>query len=212
MTNRTLGQVLESTIANNSSKVAILEGEYCWTWREFGTRAAKGAAYLSYLGLQTGERFGIIAKNSRKLEELRWAGFLSGIIPVPVNWRLAPPEIRHILKDTDCHTIFVDADFSAIFDDPELSSWRDEIHILSPEHDTLIEKMLPAKLGECSPEDDAILYYTGGTTGRSKGVRLSHWNIISCGLAYGFEVGARSTDTFLPVSYTHLTLPTILLV
>ena len=200
MTNRTLGQVLESTIANNGNKVAILEGENCWTWREFGTLAAKGAAYLSSLGLQTGDRFGIIAKNSRKLEELRWAGFLSGIIPVPVNWRLAPPEIRHILKDTDCRNIFIDADFLTIFDDPELSSWQDEIHILSPEHDTLIENMLPAKLGDCSPEDDAILYYTGGTTGRSKGVRLSHWNIISCGLAYGFEVGARSTDTFLHVA------------
>ena len=200
MTNRTLGQVLESTIANNGNRIAIREGKNFWTWREFGVRTAKGAAYLCSLGLHAGERFAIVAKNSRMLEELRWAGFLSGIIPVPVNWRLAPPEIQHILKDTNCRAVFIDADFSAIFDDAELSSWQDEVRILSPEHDTLIEKMLPAKLGHCSPDDDAILYYTGGTTGRSKGVRLSHWNIISCVLAYGFGVGARSTDTFLHVA------------
>ena len=158
MSNRTLGQVLQSTIASNGNRTAIVEGEYSWNWHEFGMRTAKAATYLDALGLTTGDRFIIVAQNSRRLEELRWAGFLTGIIPVPINWRLAPPEIKHILEDTECRIIFADEDFLNFFDNPLLSSWRDGVQTLSHDYDDHIDEMIPAEPTPCEPDDDAILY------------------------------------------------------
>jgi long-chain acyl-CoA synthetase len=53
---------------------------------------------------------------------------------------------------------------------------------------------------EAIPEDDAIMLYTGGTTGRAKGVPLSHLNIVSNALQLGIELGPRAEDVYLHVA------------
>ena len=100
MDKRTFGQVLSGNITHHGNRVAIIEGETSWTYAEFGERVYKLATLLAGLGLAPGDRFAIQVKNSRAFEELRWAGFVSGVVPVAINWRLAPPEIKHVLKDS----------------------------------------------------------------------------------------------------------------
>ncbi len=65
-------------------------------------RVAKGADALQKLGVGKGDRFGIIAANQFRYMEMLHAGYWAGAIPVPINHRLAPPEILHILEDADC--------------------------------------------------------------------------------------------------------------
>ena len=108
MDKRTFGQVLNANISHHGSRVAIIEDAASWTYAEFGERVYKLANILGELGLKPGDRFAIQAKNSRAFEELRWAGFVSGIVPVAINWRLAPPEIKHVLEDSGCDIIFID--------------------------------------------------------------------------------------------------------
>ena len=204
MDKRTLGQVLAANIAHHGNRTAIIDRHDRWTYNEFGARVFRLAEVLTGLGLSRGDRFAIVAKNGRSFEELRWAGFVGDTVPVVINWRLAPPEIAHVLEDSGSSIIFVDEVFVQIFDDPALRRWRHRLQKIDrnlDEHLTTTQPTEPSKYGyEISPDDDAMLFYTGGTTGRAKGVRLSHWNIISCGLAFGLGVGAKSDDTFLHVA------------
>ncbi len=201
MDKRSLGQVLEFNRRHRGKNVALMEGSQSWTYSEFAIRVGKLANVLLEQDLKQGDRFAIIAKNSRNYEELRWAGFISGVVPVAVNWRLAPPEIEHVLKDAACKTIFSDEEFLEYFNSPLLNSWQEGLKEIGPKLDQDIEAVntIP-KMPTVNPDDDAMLFYTGGTTGRSKGVRLSHWNIISCALAFGLGVSARSDDTYLHVA------------
>ena len=204
MDKRTLGQVLAANITFHGNRTAVIEDQNRWTYAEFGARIFCLAGVLAGLGLSRGDRFAIFAKNGRSFEELRWAGFASGIVPVAINWRLAPPEIEHVLEDSASRIIFVDEEFAEVFDHQILRKWQDGLQLIGPDLEARIQQAQPienfTRDVEIDADDDAMLFYTGGTTGRSKGVRLSHWNIISCGLAFGLGVGAGSGDVFLHVA------------
>ena len=118
MDKRTLGQVLKNNITHHGTRLAVIETGASWTYQEFGARVTRLAAHLNDLGLVQGDRFAVYAKNGSAYEELRWAGFISGIVPVAVNWRLAPPEIEHVLKDSGSEIIFIEEGFQAVFERP----------------------------------------------------------------------------------------------
>ena len=167
------------------------------TWAEFGTRVELAAGVLAALDIKSGDRFGILARNGVVFEELKWAGFSTGVVPVPINWRLAPPEIQHILEDSACKCVFAEEEFLPNFDQTGLTAWRDGLISLPDQYDRYMGNAERRWTISIDPHDDAILLYTGGTTGRSKGVRLSHSNIVSNALAFGLGAGARQDDIYL---------------
>ena len=81
------------------------------TWSEIESRIARLAATMTRFGYAPGDRIGILALNSdRYLEyyfEMAWGGFVF----VPVNTRLAPPEIGFWLTDSGCTGLFIDDTF-----------------------------------------------------------------------------------------------------
>jgi long-chain acyl-CoA synthetase len=196
----TLPRALAGIVRHNGGRPAMVDADGTLTWREFGDRVAKAAGALRALGMKPGERFALVARNSRRFEELKWGGIAAGLVPVPVNWRLAPPEIAHVLADAECRAAFVEDEFAAAFADAALARWRHDLVALPGGSDALIAAAAPAAAHDAAPDDDALLLYTGGTTGRSKGVRLSHRNILANAVAFGLGVGARRDDTFLHVA------------
>jgi len=206
----TLAEVFERTVRHNGRRPAIVHGDTTLTWGQFGERVAVAAGLLAGLGLVKGRRFGIQAPNSPRFDELKWAGFRCGAIPVPINWRLVAPEIAHILADADCEAIFVASEFLPVYAAPELAPWRDKLICLSggapdgmadlPHFDDLFAKAAPVGIAPGNADDDAILQYTGGTTGRSKGVRISHTNVITSQLGFAAGLRARPDDVYLHVA------------
>ena len=85
MDKRTFGQILTANTTHHGHRLAIVEGQNRWTYGEFAARVQRLASVLLDKGLSKGDRFAVFAKNSRSFEELRWAGFISGIVPVAVN-------------------------------------------------------------------------------------------------------------------------------
>ena len=174
--------------------------------RAFGERVARAAGVLAGQGLGPGTRFAICARNSPRFDELKWAGFRAGAVPVPLNWRLAPPEMAHVLGDSSCRRVFTEGRFAAAFEAPELAEWRDRLVVLdgegsqAPLYDELFAAADGAAPAEVGPDDDAILLYTGGTTGRSKGVRLSHRNVFGNGLQCAIAMQLRGHENFLHVA------------
>jgi acyl-CoA synthetase (AMP-forming)/AMP-acid ligase II len=195
---------LQSTIRHNGPKRAILDGERTYTWSEFGSRVVRLAGALHAMGVGAGSRFAILSRNGFRAEELKWAGLWLGAVPVPVNWRLAAPEIAHILRDADCLCVFAETEFCRHFSHPSLREWSSRLMNFgsacgpeAPSYESLLERSTAIDPADPHPDDDAILLYTGGTTGCSKGVRLSHTNILTNALQFGLGIGARRHDVYL---------------
>ena len=202
--------ILPTIISENSRihgrRVAVLDDERTFTWTEFADRVARAAGVLRSLGLYRGERFAIVMRNSFRFAELLWAGYWSGIVPVPVNWRLSPLEIGAILEDCDAKLVAAEAEFLPMLNSPALSPWRTRLLTVEAasgrqaQYETLIAAATPAPQEQVDAHDDAILLYTSGTTGRGKGVRLTHHNILSNAWQLGLAIGVRPSDVYLHVA------------
>lgn len=204
----TLGSSIARTVRLHGCRPAILDGERRLTWAEFGNRIASAATVLRGLGLEPGERYAILAHNSFCTSELMHAGYWMGSVPVPINYRLAPPEIADLLADADCRLLVIEDAFAGLLRTDELAPWSEKaLHLAAgrsdvswPHYQTLFAYAKPGAPQEVAEEDDALLLYTGGTTGRSKGVRLSHRNILVNALQIAFECGTRAGDVYLHVA------------
>jgi long-chain acyl-CoA synthetase len=119
---------------------------------------------------------------------------------VSVNVRLAPKEIAFILDDAYCGHLFIDPPFAELLDTPELARWKDRALIIGDDTDVLLAARDPVDCVETAEDEDAILLYTGGTTGRSKGVRLTHGNIIANGFQVGLCLSIRGNDIYAHVA------------
>ena len=183
-----LSQCVNRAVQLNPQGLATVFGERRHTWAQFKNRIMRLAQGLRGLGAENEERVAILAFNSDRYLEyffgVPWAG---GMI-VPINIRLAAPEIIFTLNDSGTKLLVVDDTFAAML--PALKGKIDTVTQIvfvgegkTPEgcvnHEDLIQDNQPAEdAGRCD-EDLAGLFYTGGTTGRSKGVMLSHNNLLS---------------------------------
>lgn len=213
MTTQTNNMLTMATVLDRAAKLfgnrpAILDREGELTWSEYVSRIARGAGMLAGLGINVGDRFGIISRNSFRYAELINAGYWLGAVPVPINFRLAPPEIRYILDDAQCKLLVVEDALVHLLDKDEFAPWRDRALYLSaqradvpwPQYEALLTTTEPLPVYQAAQDDDAILLYTGGTTGRSKGVRLTHANTIINGIQIALATRAYAEDRFLHVS------------
>jgi acyl-CoA synthetase (AMP-forming)/AMP-acid ligase II len=155
-------------------------------WSETADRVARIAGGLKEVGVRRGDRVAILALNSDRYFELLYAIPWLGAVMVPVNTRLATPEIRYILEDSGARVLFVDGAMQAhaaalagqastveamfYLDDDALPAG-------TRSYEELAAGPAIADAG-AGGETLAGLFYTGGTTGKSKGVMLSHNNLV----------------------------------
>jgi acyl-CoA synthetase (AMP-forming)/AMP-acid ligase II len=183
-------QFLRRAVQTNALGTATVDADRQQNWAAFQGRGARLAGAMRALGYQPGDRVGILSLNSDRylaLESffgLAWAG----VVFVPINTRLAAPEIEYWLTDSGCSGLLVGDSFVPMLDKlgPQLSGLRHVIHLgdnRAPAgqhaYETLINASSPIPDAERRGNDLAGIFYTGGTTGRSKGVMLSHANILA---------------------------------
>jgi long-chain acyl-CoA synthetase len=200
-----LPAILRATLRHHGQRVAIRDGEGDLSWSAFGLRIHKAAGMMAGMGLRPGDRFALLMRNSFRQAELLWAGYWGGFVPVPVNWRLAPVEVAAILEDCGAGLLIADPDFASIVDAPPLAAWKGKVIVNGlqerwPVYDEALAAASAAPAHDGGENDDALLLYTGGTTGRSKGVRLSHRNIIANAQQIGLGLGLRPSDVWMHVA------------
>ena len=204
----TMMAALDRTQQLYGNRPAITDKEGSFTWHEHMDRVKRAATVLQSLGVQRGERFGVICHNSFRQAELFHAAYWSGVIPVPINYRLAPAEMQFILEDADCHLVVVEDVFLDVFKDSAFAPWHDKAMVVAantvdthyPQYEAELARAVPAQAVESAEDDDALLLYTGGTTGRSKGVRLTHRNLYTNGMQCTIAQHVRSDDVYLHVA------------
>jgi long-chain acyl-CoA synthetase len=161
--------LLPST-AEQPDAEAVLAENGRRTWRQLESNARRFAHALESLGLGIGDRWALLAHNRVEWPELFLGNGRAGTRYVPLNWHLTVPELAYLLQDSGATMIVVDpvneekgrAAALEVGIDPT------RIFVLGPDFDAWI-----ASFPDSNPRDDiagASLLYTGGTTGRSKGV------------------------------------------
>jgi long-chain acyl-CoA synthetase len=156
------------------------------TWRETQARVARLAGSLRRLGLATGDRAAILALNSDRYFEYLLAVPMAGAAVVPLNIRLAAPEIEYILQDSGAQTLFIDDRFVPMLEalKGRMPSVRDVIYLGDgplPAGMHAYEDLFAAPpIADVLAGDEQLagIFYTGGTTGKAKGVMLSHRNLV----------------------------------
>lgn len=204
----TMRSALERAQRLYGANLAIIDKEGRFTWAEHMDRVKRLAAVLQENGIGKGDRFAIICRNTWRHCELLHAGYWNGSIPVPVNYRLAPPEIRYILNDAGIGQLFIEDPFLSLLENDEFSRWRDSAICIRGDGaetalrlaDDLVDAAAPSDGNDSAEDEDAILLYTGGTTGRSKGVRLTHKNVFSNGQQCTGPMKIHSGDVYLHVA------------
>jgi long-chain acyl-CoA synthetase len=157
-----------------AGRTAVIDGESTYTYAELAGRCARLAGGLHALGLRKGDRVAILAHNGHEYIEAYVGVPAAGMVIVPLNTRHAPPELDYALRDSGARVLITDRAPG------ELAGVVEHVVTLGDEYESLLAGAEPADLGAGVTEDDlAGLFYTGGTTGASKGVMLSHRNLIA---------------------------------
>ena len=200
---KTLTDVLLNNAGTRSDATAVIDSRSSLTWGEFVRRISKLGRVLNRSGINRGDRFGILALNSWRQAEVILAGQWVGATPVPINFRLAPVEMQTILGDADCKLVVTDRQFSELPAAPEMADWKDSHLLISDDENSSYERSLiaaePSEPVNCSANDEALLLFTGGTSGRAKGVPLTHGNILANAKQVGSRWSAKPDDVVLHV-------------
>ena len=186
-------------------RTASVFGERRRTWAEVAERVARLAGGLRALGLGEGDRIAMLALNSDRYLEYFYAVSWAGGVFVPINIRLAPPEFVHWLADSGSRALIVDDAFARVV--PEIAPQLPGLEHLvfagegeTPAGMTGFEALAqhPAIEPSARAGDDlAGLFYTGGTTGVSKGVMLSHANLVHDSLVAAFHYEMPEEPVYL---------------
>lgn len=157
-----------------ANQPAVVHDGAVYTFAAFHRRCGQLVGVLHELGIQRGERVAILANNCSQYLETYVGVPAAGMVVVPLNTRHAEPELKYALEDSGARVLLTDRDPGL------LASSVDHVISIPDAYESHLAGAQPAELGVGVVETDlAGLFYTGGTTGLSKGVMLSHRNLIA---------------------------------
>jgi fatty-acyl-CoA synthase len=148
---------------------------------QLAERAWRVANGLGAVGVKPNDTVAILAGNGIFSAETILGAMAAGAIAVPLSWRWSRPELQHGLNDSRAGVVLADAEFAPAVEQLAGDGGAPAVrHIIveGPSYEDFLggASMPPLELGSESP---AVILYTGGTTGASKGVLLSHGNVMA---------------------------------
>ncbi|MCK9284009.1 MAG: long-chain-fatty-acid--CoA ligase [Rhodocyclaceae bacterium] len=179
-------------------RLAIAAPARNWTYADVANESNRVAQGLLSLGIGAGDRVGALTRHTAQCLVLLMAANKIGAVFTPMNWRLAPAELEYVINHSESRLLMVDAAFLPALGtialprverilgtepatETPLSAWAAAFEAIDPGH-------VPA------PSDTALQLYSSGTTGKPKGVELSHANVLfQCNAIaeyFGYRKGA----------------------
>lgn len=170
---RTFVGPLERAKLVAADNTAVICGDEQFTYTQLYDRVARVVGALRELGLREGDRVAIVGPNCHRYLEVYLAAPAGGFVLVPMNARHTEAELRYALEDSGARVLFAGEHLATLSDAVE--------HYFELPHgyDQLVADASPARWSEVRENDLAGLFYTGGTTGASKGVMLTHGNLVA---------------------------------
>ena len=194
--------VLAHHAARTPDKVmTIFEGK-ATTYQEMADRAAALAGGLAARGIGPGDVVALLSYNCPEFLEALFAANYLGAIAMPINWRLAAPEMRYILDHSGARALVCDESLLQLADEATVGLEDSLVRVsITP---VGAERWI--SLGDLRSDSNEVervaaagddvhrLMYTSGTTGRPKGVMLTHANLAWKNLAHTIEFGFTEAD------------------
>jgi acyl-CoA synthetase (AMP-forming)/AMP-acid ligase II len=207
-----LTETLKKAVKFFPKKQAIVCGERRWTYQEFYDRIHRLSHCLKDLGVGKNDKVAILHRNCHYYLETYYGVAQIGAISVPMNYRLSSKEIAFILEDSESKVFIADPMFQK-----QIGPIRGEMKGIKKiiwtgegegheSFDLHYEKILCSINSHGFPENDitdediAQIYYTSGTTGRPKGVMLSHKNVSTHALGTIAELHLTDSDVWIHVA------------
>jgi fatty-acyl-CoA synthase len=177
----TVPDVLRRNHGRKVRATAVVDDERRLTHGQLTERAWSVANGLIALGVQPGEPVAILCGNGIFSAETVLGAMAAGAIAVPLNWRWSRPELEHGLNDCQARVVLADREFSPTLQDLVGSGSAPAIDHIILEGQGYDSFAGPPTLPKVTVASDApaVILYTGGTTGASKGVLLSHGNVMA---------------------------------
>lgn len=185
------------------NKVALIDIQTrrTWTYEELASTILNCYQSFHSFGLKKGDRVAVLAENSIDLFPLLFACGLGGYIYVPLNFRLSEEELRHILLDSTPTLLLTDN----IYQEVGERIFTGKTVVIKELIENQSDQTSFLEPAACSTEEAWLMIYTGGTTGKPKGVVLSfdavNWNAINTVLSWGLDEG-DCTLNYMPLFHT----------
>lgn len=207
MHNAGLGFWLAKRRLKDPDKTAIVFGDESITYRQFADTADRVAAVLWQRGIRKGDAVAYIGENSPQFLEVMFGVAQIGAVFVPVNTRLAAPEIRHILVDSGARAVILDLELLERAMDAIEAARIAQVIVTGEggtDHHGLSRLITEATGGhtvaDVTLDDPAAIVYTSGTTGKPKGAVLTHGNLTWVALNCIIDYDVVSADVSLMIS------------
>lgn len=169
MTN--LAENLANAAAEHPDRSALILGDVRLTYAQFDDLASRAAARMAELGIQTGDRVGLMLPNVLEFPVIFYGALRLSATVVPMNPLLKGREIQHYVNDSGmsllwAHAMVADEDLA------EASGVR--VERVGPDTLAGLAEVAPAAAVAREDLDTAVILYTSGTTGTPKGAELTH--------------------------------------
>ncbi|MGX7091105.1 class I adenylate-forming enzyme family protein [Hutsoniella sourekii] len=193
---------LASHASFNKEKIALVDSDTkeTYTYEQLNERAMRMAKYLKQFKVMPGDRVALLAPNHIAYLDLFFACCKIGAVFVPLNWMLNDSEVTYILNDSSPRfTLYIN-------DDPRHThlDHSSVIRLKTDQYEDILSSINASdfQANNVRLDQTAFIIYTGGTTGRSKGVMITHRHIASNAVntALGWGISPESsTITFSPL-------------
>jgi long-chain acyl-CoA synthetase len=183
-----LVQILDRAVRYFPDRTACVAGAMRLTYGELQGRVQRLANALQECGVRPGDRVAVLSTNSLPYLEMYYATAALGALIVPLNFRLAPPELAYILHDSESTVLLVGEGYEALCAETLVRLSTTPVTIATAATAPAPMRRYTDLLAQASPDftpvavdEDRLagLFYTSGTTGNPKGVMLSHRNLVS---------------------------------
>lgn len=179
-----LTQGLRRSAARNPNRTALIAHGRNYSWCEFQDRVVRLAGALKNIGLGSGDRVAILAHNGAEYFEFSYGVPWAGGVIVPLNNKLPATDLVYILNHSGTRYLLADRAFEPLIEGftRQLESVPRVLYFAPGDPESPYERALAAAQPIADQlrgyEDLAGIFYTSGTTGRPKGVMLSHRNLL----------------------------------
>lgn len=204
-----IGEWIYKRALNSPERTFLKEDSRLFSNRDFNERVNRTCRALAGLGIVKGERVAVLMVNSTEFLDIFFACAKTGAIMVPLNFRLAPPELLYIIRDSEPKALIYSSEFSDKVS--EIRSSGINITFLRLHGEQMAEDREfdlyaenfdtnePHAIEDVKLTDPLFIMYTSGTTGDPKGTVITHENLLFAAvhslIGYGINKTYKSLVT-----------------